>query len=64
MIFIATPCFGSLVSQHYMQSIISLIQYAGPAGFDAMLALLGHDSLITRSRNHAGGSFSRRPQLT
>ena len=50
LLFIATPCFGGLVSQHYMQSVISLVQLAGQAGFDAMLALLGHDSLITRSR--------------
>lgn len=57
MVFIATPCFGGLVSQHYMQSIISLIQYAGQAGFDAMLALLGHDSLITRSRNTLVSQF-------
>ncbi len=51
MVFIATPCFGGLVSQHYMQSILGLMQFAGSAGFDAALALLGHDSLITRSRN-------------
>ena len=57
MVFIATPCFGGLVSQHYMQSVISLIQYAGQAGFDAVLALLGHDSLITRSRNTLVAQF-------
>ena len=61
MIFIATPCFGGLVSQHYMQSVISLIQYAGQAGFDAMLALLGHDSLITRSRNTLVTQFLESP---
>ncbi len=61
MVFIATPCFGGLVSQHYMQSVISLIQYAGQAGFDAMLALLGHDSLITRSRNTLVTQFLNSP---
>ncbi len=61
MIFIATPCFGGLVSQHYMQSVISLIQYAWQAGFDAMLALLGHDSLITRSRNTLVTQFLESP---
>ncbi len=60
-VFIATPCFGGLVSQHYMQSVISLIQYAGQAGFDAMLALLGHDSLITRSRNTLVTQFLQSP---
>jgi hypothetical protein len=61
LLFIATPCFGGLVSQHYMQSVISLIQFAGPAGFDAMLAMLGHDSLITRSRNTLVTQFLSTP---
>ncbi len=47
-----------------MQSIISLIQYAGHAGFDATLALLGHDSLITRSRNTLVAQFLNMPQAT
>lgn len=64
MVFIATPCFGGLVSQHYMQSVISLIQYAGQAGFDAVLALLGHDSLITRSRNTLVTQFLNTPAAT
>jgi len=64
MVYIATPCFGGLVSQHYMQSVISLIQYAGQAGFDAMLALLGHDSLITRSRNTLVTQFLNTPAAT
>lgn len=64
MVFIATPCFGGLVSQHYMQSVISLIQYAGQAGFDATLALLGHDSLITRSRNTLVTQFLNTPAAT
>jgi hypothetical protein len=61
LLFIATPCFGGLVAQHYMQSVISLIQTAGQAGFDAMLALLGHDSLITRSRNTLVAQFLSTP---
>jgi hypothetical protein len=51
LIFIATPCFGGLVSQHYMQSVLGLVQLGAKADFDVTLALLGHDSLITRSRN-------------
>ncbi len=64
MVFIATPCFGGLVSQHYMQSILGLMQFAGQAGFDAALALLGHDSLITRSRNTLVSQFLQTPQAT
>ncbi|ACK49980.1 conserved hypothetical protein [Methylocella silvestris BL2] len=57
LVFIATPCFGGLVSQHYMQSVLGLVQLAAAAGFDATLALLGHDSLITRSRNTLVSQF-------
>jgi hypothetical protein len=64
MVFIATPCFGGLVSQHYMQSVISLIQLASQANFDAALALLGHDSLITRSRNTLVSQFLNTPAAT
>ena len=64
MIFIATPCFGGLVSQHYMQSVISLIHGAGAAGYDATLAMLGHDSLITRSRNTLVSQFLSVPEAT
>ena len=64
MVFIATPCFGGLVSQHYMQSVIRLIQFASKANFDAALALLGHDSLITRSRNTLVSKFLNTPEAT
>ena len=64
MVFIATPCFGGLVSQHYMQSILGLMHLSGSAGFDAALALLGHDSLITRSRNTLVSQFMSMPEAT
>jgi hypothetical protein len=47
-----------------MQSVIALLQYASGAGFDAMLALLGHDSLITRSRNALVTQFLNTPPAT
>lgn len=50
-IFIATPCYGGLVTQGYMQSVLSLMVYAGSHDFDLSLGMLGHDALITRSRN-------------
>lgn len=64
MIFIATPCFGGLVSQHYMQSVLALVHFASQKGFDATLALLGHDSLITRSRNTLIAQFLSMPTAT
>ncbi len=64
MLFIATPCYGGLVAQLYMQSILGLVQYAGAAGFDATMALLGHDSLVTRSRNTLVAQFLATPAAT
>ena len=39
-IFLATPCFGGLVTTGYMQSVLALVQTAGEAGFDLSHALL------------------------
>ncbi len=64
LVFIATPCFGGLVSQHYMQSVLGLVQLGANANFDVTLALLGHDSLITRSRNTLVGQFLETPRAT
>ncbi|MGP0057966.1 MAG: hypothetical protein ACLPID_01565 [Beijerinckiaceae bacterium] len=63
-IFIATPCFGGLVSQHYMLSVLGLIQYGSQANIDTIVALLGHDSLITRSRNTLVTQFLNTPAAT
>ncbi len=50
-VFVATPCYGGVVAQGYMQSVIGLMRQAGTDGYDVTLALLGQDALITRSRN-------------
>jgi hypothetical protein len=48
---VATPCFGGVVTQRYMQSTIALMQAGSACGFRVTLELLGYDSLVTRSRN-------------
>ena len=56
-VFIATPCFGGVVTQAYMQSVISLMQYQAQPPLNMTLALLGNDALITRSRNTLVSTF-------
>ena len=56
-VLIATPCYGGLVSQGYMESVIQLMSYAAAQGFEVTLAMNGHDSLITRSRNKLVSAF-------
>lgn len=50
-LFIATPCYGGLVYQRYMQSICALMLAARNDGSRVSVQLLGNDSLITRARN-------------
>lgn len=63
-IMIATPCYGGLVMQGYMESVIGLMGYAGRNDFDVSLALLGGDSLITRSRNNLVAAFLDKQEPT
>ncbi len=61
---VATPCFGGLLTQGYVESIIDLMHYAGQQGFSVQLALLGNDAMITRSRNTLTAAFLDTPELT
>ncbi|HUO23493.1 MAG TPA: hypothetical protein VMU59_13335 [Caulobacteraceae bacterium] len=63
-VMIGTPCFGGLLTQGYVESIVDLVQYAGREGFRADLALLGNDAMITRSRNTLVAAFLDAPDLT
>jgi len=64
LVLIGTPCYGGLVVQGYMESVIQLMAYASRSDFDVSLALLGGDSLITRSRNKLVATFLDMPQAT
>jgi len=63
-ILIGTPCYGGQVFQGYMESVIQLMGYAARNDFDVSLALLGGDSLITRSRNKLVATFLDMKQAT
>ncbi|MDE2030146.1 MAG: hypothetical protein KGI97_06240 [Alphaproteobacteria bacterium] len=64
LVMIATPCYGGLVGQAYMESVIKLIAYAARGDFEISIALLGGDSLITRSRNNLVATFLDTPAAT
>lgn len=63
-IFLATPCYGGVAGQGYMQSVCALMAAAPAAGLDLTLALLGQDALITRCRNTLLGHFVAQPGAT
>ena len=50
-IFLATPCYGGMVTQIYMQSVLALMTETAGSNVAVSIALLGQDALITRSRN-------------
>jgi hypothetical protein len=41
LVLIATPCFGGMVTQGYMFSVIRLMSYAKSAEFDIALSMVG-----------------------
>jgi hypothetical protein len=57
LVFVATPCFGGMVSQNYMLSVIRLMSYARSAGFDVSLSVAGYDALISRARSTLVADF-------
>lgn len=63
-LLIATPCYGGLVAQGYMESVIRLMAHAAGQGIEATLAMNGHDSLVTRSRNTLVAAFLDMRQAT
>jgi len=63
-ILLATPCFGGLVSQGYMLSVIRLMSYAKSAGFNVSLSMVGYDALISRARSTLAAAFLDSPAAT
>jgi hypothetical protein len=63
-IMIATPCYGGLLNQGYVEAIVVLTTYAPAEGFDVTLIMNGNDSLITRSRNKLVSVFLDNPRFT
>jgi hypothetical protein len=64
LILVATPCFGGMVSQNYMLSVIRLMSYAKSAAFDVSLSMLGYDALISRARSTLAAAFLDNPAAT
>jgi hypothetical protein len=64
LVLIATPCFGGMVTQGYMLSVIRLMSYAKSAEFDIALSMVGYDALISRARSTLVAAFLDNPAAT
>jgi hypothetical protein len=56
-ILVATPCYGGMVTQTYMLSMMRLMSYAKSAGFEVFISLVGYDALISRARSTLVAAF-------
>jgi hypothetical protein len=63
-LFLATPCYGGLVHQRYMYSVMALMQQAPAGGVAVSVEMLGYESLITRGRNTLVSKFLDTPGAT
>lgn len=63
-LFVATPCYGGMVTQRYMQCMFALLQFTAQEGIEVNLELIGHESLITRGRNTLVAKFLDDPNNT
>ena len=63
-IVIATPCYGGLVTEGYMMSVLRMLLKASAGVFDYDLVLLAGDSLISRARSILVSKFLNNPRAT
>ena len=54
---VATPCYGGLVTQRYMQSVCALLLDAKSSGITVTVEMIGYESLIPRARNTLVATF-------
>ncbi|WP_247878368.1 hypothetical protein [Azospirillum sp. TSO22-1] len=63
-LFVATPCFGGMVTTRYMQCLMALFNHGRDHGFLVSAEFLNHESLITRGRNTLLTRFLDTPTAT
>ena len=61
---VATPCYGGLVTQRYLESICALLLDGSRSGVNVSVETVGCDSLITRARNTLVAKFLDLPTAT
>ncbi len=56
-VFVATPCYGGVVTLRYMHATLALVLYGLQHGIQVSLETLSYESLITRGRNALVAKF-------
>jgi hypothetical protein len=63
-VYMATPCYGGVVNQVYMQSVLALQAACRDRGVGLHIELMGGDALITRARSRLATRFLAYEQAT
>jgi hypothetical protein len=56
-IFLATPCYGGMVCQEFMQSVLTTLHACMVNGVGLQVFMVGNESLIPRGRNQIVSEF-------
>ena len=56
-VFIATPCYGGMVCQEFMQSTLRVLHSCMNNNISLQVFMIGNESLITRGRNQLVSEF-------
>lgn len=63
-LWVATPCYGNMVTQQYLKSILKLQKACLERGLPVAVDTLGNESLVTRARNTLVATFLDRPTFS
>jgi hypothetical protein len=63
-IFLATPCYGGLITHRYFHSVLNLTLHSAAGGPRVTVETLAGDSLIPRARNTLVAKFLAHPTAT
>lgn len=58
-VFVATPMYGGLAHQRYIESLMTLMNHCRHENINISFAFMGNESLITRARNALTEEFLR-----
>ena len=63
-IFLATPCYGGMLTSHFANSALRLQAACRERGVGLHVELMGGDALITRARSRLAAQFLAHPEAT
>lgn len=63
-VYLATPCYGGMVTLQFMQSVLALQEACRKRGIGLFVDLMGGDALITRARSRLAARFLAHERAT